>query len=55
MLISNTDFYNRSLFSACQKEVSQTSSNNEIIAKVNSWLDSQKPSNKVTQSANIEL
>lgn len=44
--------------SACQKEVSQNTiynSNKEIITKVNEWLDSKKPADKLTQAANVEL
>ncbi len=43
------------LLNSCRKETSADASNNEIISKVNVWLDSKKPAIKTTQSANVEL
>jgi len=40
---------------SCQKEDAKYNTNDEIISKINSWLDSKKPTQKPTQAVNVEL
>jgi hypothetical protein len=42
------------LFS-CLKDVTPKENNEQLISKVNSWLDSRKPDQKPTQAENVEL
>jgi len=42
------------LFS-CQKDVIKKENNQQLISKVNNWLDSRKPVGKEKQSENVEL
>ena len=42
------------LFS-CQKETIKNEPNDQLVSKINSWLDSRKPLQKQTQAENVEL
>lgn len=44
------------IFHSCKKDHSQDANNeSEIISKVNSWLEKQKPEGKPNKTANVEL